>query len=183
VLRSLPAARQPMEMVQEEGQVIYIPEGWYQASLPLPHPQGGSAFLSPLLSSIRHSTHHPSSCSSDPSLGEGPPQDSASATEIILTLSLRQTAAAPEVEGSLYFQLHRAAEALAAKEHLAAVEILRDLSVSFTEFSSSYLLGKALAELIQEKVSSSHSPRREELSQDLVEEAQTALRRAIALNR
>jgi hypothetical protein len=187
VLHSLPASRHPLEMVQEEGQVIYIPEGWYQASLPLPHPQGQTATLSPLLSSIRRSSDRsPPSCSApDPSDENSSPQESLP-TETILTLSLRQQASAPEVEGSLFFELHTAAKAVAAKEFQAAVETLRDLSLSVTDFSSSYLLGTALVGLIQEKLSSSsaHSQhqRREDIK-DLVEEAESALRSAIALNR
>lgn len=173
VLPSLKASHLPIEMIQEEGQVIYIPEGWFQASVPLPHPQGQSAYLAPLLSSIKDST--PESCASI-SIKKNNNVD-----ESVVTLSLRQSAIVPEITTSLFYRISMATEAIKAKEYYTAIDILRDTTMSVTEFTSTYLLGKAICALIEEKISLSH--RRDEVSGELVNEAEQALKRSIALNR
>lgn len=173
VYPALKASHLPIEMIQEEGQVIYIPEGWYQASIPLPHPQGQSAYLYQLLSSIQHSTI--GSCSANDKFTRIETEES------IVTLSLRQSAIVPEINTSLFYRISMATEAIQAKEYFTAIDILRDVTMSITEFSSTYLLGKAIVGLIDEKIS--HSHRRDELSKDLIDEAEQALKRSIALNR
>jgi hypothetical protein len=206
VLPTLSPSHQPIEMIQEEGHTIYVPEGWFQASLPLPHPQGHSAFLAPLLSSIQHHSHKAGNVCESPALdssheslrheSSSRSSRSSSSPSSILTLSLRQRGSEPEVSSSLFFQTSKARAALAERDYHSAIEILRAATKGHgsTEFSSTYLLGQALFALIEEQLSQSHLSHRRESKRDegslshdkdkeLIEEAERVLKRSISLNR
>lgn len=201
VYPKLAQSSRPEEIIQEEGQVIYIPEGWYQASLPLPHPQGLSATLSPLLERIRQQSmiHSSNLHDNDCNIGDTPKYNNnnhenqhphehhdhlrTEHSHHILTLSIRQSDVEPVMNTSLFFQTRLAESLIESKEYEKAISMLRDVVESYTDFTASHLLGKSILGVIDKKLTQSSSHKREEISQDLLSEGISSLKLAISLNR
>ena len=156
VYPSLQDKDRPLEVVQEEGQIMYVPEGWYQASLPLPHPQVTGRGNEPPLHTLLESMWRASECADPSSCGQGEccgnegegegegAEEGGWPSPDIFTLSVRQQSSSPQAEDSLYFLTEKGKWLLQEGQGQRAEEVLRKATEGRDDFNSFYLLAKAL---------------------------------------
>ena len=144
VYPSLSSTSRPVEITQEQGQVLYLPEGWYHASVALPPPpsalsplpsQGGAGArdFHALLSLCGECAGAPLHGLRGNSSGDDPALAAASSSSPLprppphahsYALSIRQQAPAPEIIRSEFYHAQRGRKLLQQGQHEDAIETL-----------------------------------------------------------
>lgn len=129
----------PYEFIQEEGEIAYIPEGWYQASIPMPHPQVSVSppHLHIMLSTLAQS---PIDESSDNATGKDDVVDNR-----IFTLSVRQRSLVPELNTSVFYVTEHGERLLHEGKSMEAVQLMRQTTNGKDDPRYVYTMAKALA--------------------------------------
>jgi hypothetical protein len=131
----------PYEFIQEEGEIVYIPEGWYHASIPMPHPQlaVSTPALHTMLSSLHQSTADELLSNTTHNTKE------AVGNGIIFTLSVRQRSVLPELNTSVYYLTVHGERLLQAGKSAEAIELMQTATNGKDDFRYVHLMARALA--------------------------------------
>ena len=134
VYPSLGSSSRPVEVLQEEGQVLYVPEGWYHASLPSsasfksdPPDITKTSALHTLLTSCGGQAlpplhGHNSSRTTDTDTDATAAPLSSPPPYHPYALSIQQQASAPEIIHSEYYYCQRGKKFLSQLKYASAIE-------------------------------------------------------------
>mmetsp|Transcript_2674 Transcript_2674/g.4005 ORF Transcript_2674/g.4005 Transcript_2674/m.4005 type:complete len:442 (-) Transcript_2674:119-1444(-) len=135
VYPDLSLSERPIEIIQEEGFVIYIPEGWYRAYIPLPPSHSSPSSIQILLNNFDCLTQPTQQC-----------DNSSIHHDTVYSLSLQQYADSPELSALSYFHMHFGQRSIENGDIPDALEHLNNAVRRENDFASFYLLGKLLVE-------------------------------------